>query len=156
MPRAPRAGTLGWREDRADMRFARSRVSGLLTLPGVKPALRSCRGGLLVDSVIAMAVFVVAGSAVLSGVSTVQRSGAVTESQAIAERVARNQMESILSQAYLAPPASFSAVPAPVGFSVTASGQEYVVGDTDIEKVSVSVSQGGTTVLVIETLRTRD
>lgn len=108
------------------------------------------------DSVIAMAVFVVAGSAVLSGVSTVQRSGALTDSQATAERLARNQMESILSQAYADPPISFSAVPAPAGYSVVANGEEYIVSDTDIEKVSISISHQGATVLVLETLRTRD
>ena len=156
MPRARGTAILGGMEDPSMMAGARPRLRKPLAQHPIAVAVRGCAGGLLLDSVMSMAIFILAGSAVLSGVSTVQRSGALTESQGTAERLARNQMELVLSLPYVEPPATLSPIPAPPGYSVVAEAQEYVAGDTDIEVVSVTVRHGGATVLVLETLRTRD
>ena len=53
------------------------------------------RGALLMETIIALVVFVLVGGTVLRGVSTTFLSGAVTENQSIAENIARNQLESL-------------------------------------------------------------
>jgi hypothetical protein len=58
------------------------------------------RGGMLLETVVAIIVFALIGTTVLVGVSTARRSGAIVDHQSIAENVARNQMEYTFSRAY--------------------------------------------------------
>jgi hypothetical protein len=55
------------------------------------------KGTILLETVIATIVFALVGTAVLAGLSTMYRSGSITEKQSVAENVARNQMESIFA-----------------------------------------------------------
>lgn len=110
-------------------------------------------GSFIIESTIAVMVFGLIGAAVLVGVSTIHISGNKIEAQAVAENVARNQMEEVFSQPYQAPPAAYQSVATPLGYSVTAQAEEYIVGETDIEKVVVIVSRDGRELLTLETLR---
>lgn len=112
-------------------------------------------GSLMTELVIAIAIFVLVSAAVMSGLSTMHRSGGRTEEQSMGENIARNQMEYVFSLPYQAPPSTYPAVATLPGYDVSAVAQSYVAGDTNIQKVMVAVNHGGVDVLVLETLRTR-
>ena len=117
---------------------------------------RHSRGGLLLEAVIGVTLLTLIGAAVLGGLSTAHFSGARTEYQSTAENVARNQMEYALTLPYQPPPYNYPTVDPPAGYEVTAVAEEYVVADSNIEKVVVTVNHDGQQVLVLETLRARE
>src|SRR5687767_14620079 len=88
-------------------------------LPRTLIRLRREQGGLFVETLLAILIFGMVGIGVLSGMQTLSKSGAKTESQANVENIARNQMEYALSQAYQAPPFTCPTIFVPAGFSVT-------------------------------------
>jgi len=111
-------------------------------------------GALLVETVVAVMVFTAVGTAVLTGLSTSQTSSGKTERQSIAENIARNQMEYVASLPYQPPPHTYPSVGVPAGYSVTAQAIEDVPGDTNIEKVVVTINFEGQVILSLETFRT--
>lgn len=122
------------------------------------------RGGLLLETVVAIIVFALIGTTVLVGVSVARRSGALVDNQSIAENVARNQMEYLFSRAYKAPPLSYASISdlvsndfdVPSGFTVTAAAVLRTGSvDPNIETVRVTVSHLGKQILVVETIRGR-
>ena len=116
---------------------------------------RACRGGLILETVIAVTVMAMAGTALATGLSTTYISFGQIESQSIAENIGRNQMESIFSSPYLDPPTTYPSITTPSGYDVTAVAEEYVLGDPRVEKIVVTVTGNGQGVLTLETLRTR-
>ena len=105
----------------------------------------------------ALLVFGSIGSAVLFGVSTVQTSGSKTEAQSVAENLARNQMEYLYSLSYQGSTSTYPSITGvPLGYAVTAEARTFIEGDSNIEKVVVTVSRGGRDILVLESLRTKD
>ena len=123
------------------------------------------RGGLLLETVVAVIVFALIGTTVLVGVSTARRSGEIVDAQSIAENVARNQMEYVFSRAYKAPPLSYASISdlpgndfnVPSGFTVTATAiLRSGIVDPDVETVRITVSHLGEQLLVVETIRGRD
>ena len=97
------------------------------------------------------------------GIRTANLSTQVVERHSIAEKLARNQMEYVFTQSYKNPgpgvkyvsieaDSDFTVDPR---FSVSADAVEYITGDTDAEKVLVTVTRDAETVLVLETLRTK-
>ena len=123
------------------------------------------RGGLLLETVVAIIVFAVIGTTVLVGVSTARRSGDIVDKQSIAENVARNQMEYVFSRAYKVPPLSYASISdlpgndfnVPSGFTVTATAiLRSGITDPDLETVRVTVNHLGEQVLVVETIRGRN
>ena len=123
------------------------------------------RGGLLLETVVAIIVFSLIGTTVLVGVSTARRSGDIVDAQSIAENVARNQMEYTFSRAYKAPPLSYASISdlpgndfnVPTGFTVTATAiLRSGSTDPDLETVRVTVNHLGEQVLVVETIRGRN
>ncbi len=117
---------------------------------------RGSKGMLLAEAVIAAGVFTLVGSAVMVGVATTHRSGNSTEGQSFAENLARNQMESVFNQAYQLPPSAYPAVTTPAGYTITAEAIEEVPGDTNIERITVTVNRSGQDVLILETLRVKN
>lgn len=117
--------------------------------------LRNERGAILMDALIAVIAMSVLGTAVLGGLQTVRRSGFITEQQSFAENIARNQMESVFSQGYIAPPGFYAPVTVPSGYAVTSEAQVLVSGDPNIAKILTTISFHGKTGLILETLRTR-
>jgi hypothetical protein len=57
-------------------------------------------GGLMVETVVAVSLMTLVGTALLSGLSTTHISGAKTERQSMGENIARNVMAHVFSQAY--------------------------------------------------------
>ena len=119
---------------------------------------------MLLESILAISIFSLVGAAVLLGVRVAHTSASLVEDHSIAERLARNQMEYVFSQGYKvvgltydsindAPGGQFSV---PAGYQVTAVAQQFQAADSyqgSIEKVVVTVSLDGKSVVVIETLR---
>ena len=123
------------------------------------------RGGMLLETLVAIIVFALIGTTVLVGVSTARRSGAVVDHQSIAENVARNQMEYVFSRAYKAPPLSYDSISdlpgndfnVPSGFTATATATLRSGSvDPDLSTVRVTVENLGEEVLIVETIRGRD
>ncbi len=110
---------------------------------------------MLVEVVVAVGVFALVGTAVLAGMSTTHLSGAKTESQSVAENVARNQMEYVFSLPYQTPPGAYPTIVPPEGYDVSIASEEYVADDPNVEKLIVTVTRGGEETLTLETLRAR-
>ena len=114
------------------------------------------RGSLLLESMIAITVFAVVGGAVLSGTSTALSTGSIIEGQSVAEEIARNQMESVFNQSYQEPAGSpYATIVPPARYAFSVAADEYLSGDVDIEMVVVTVSRDSQSIMVLETLRTR-
>ena len=118
----------------------------------------------LMETVIALAIFSSAGTAVLLGVSAAHISSDRVKASAVAENLARNQMEYVLSLSYVTPPGSYASIAGdvglnvniPSGFAVSAAAQTYIADDGlsgTIEKVVVTVTRDGQSILVLESLR---
>ena len=137
-------------------------------LPGL---LGDSRGAALLETVIAITILASLASAVLMGVRAAHTSGEVVEVHSNAERLARNQMEYLVTQPYEAPlgddyvsiadatDITFAVDP---GYTVTAQAMTYtegdalIVTDNNIERVVVTISQDGQEILVLQTLRIND
>ena len=130
----------------------------------VRSATFNSLGVTLMETVIALAIFSSAGSAVLMGVSAAHISSDRVNASAIAENLARNQMEYVSTLSYVAPPGSYPSIAddvglnitLPSGFVVSAAAQTYLADDGlsgSIEKVVVTVTRDGQSVLVLESLR---
>jgi hypothetical protein len=113
------------------------------------------RGALMLDAVIAMLTFSMVGFAVMGGLSTTQLSSNAVEGQTVAENLARNQLEVAFAAPYISPPTTFTTVAVPDGYGITAVAEEYVQGDGNIQKIVVTVSRDGASVLTVETLRVK-
>jgi hypothetical protein len=101
-------------------------------------------------------VFSMVGTAVIAGLNTAYTAGAKVEEQAIAENIARNQMESVFSQAYEAPGQTpYPTINPPAGYVVSATTEDVdpYSPDPDIEEIIVTVSRDGQDILVLTGLR---
>jgi type II secretory pathway pseudopilin PulG len=117
----------------------------------------------LMETVIALAMFSSAGTAVLLGVSSAHTSSDRVGASATAENLARNQMEYVYTLPYVAPSGAYASVAddsslnlsIPSGFTVSAAAQSYVSDayTGSIEKVVVTVTRDGQSVFVLESLR---
>ena len=115
------------------------------------------------ESIIAITIFAALGTAIAVGIRTADMSTQVVEGQSVAEKLARNQMEYVFTQGYKDPGTNVKYVSIETdsdftvdpGFSVSADALEYLTGDTDIERVLVTVSRHAEEVLTLETLRTK-
>ena len=100
---------------------------------------RESAGSMLLETVVAVMVFGLVGTAVMGGLGTVNISGAKTESQSIAENIARNQMEYLFSQPYREPQQTpHPTISVPTGYSVstTLDFADTVNPDPEIEKMT--------------------
>ena len=129
-----------------------------------RSALSNSLGITLMETVIALGIFSSAGTAVLLGVGAAHTSSDRVSASAVDENLARNQMEYVLSQTYVAPPGNYASIAddlslnisIPTGFAVTAAAQTYLADDGlsgAIEKVVVTVTRNDQSILVLESLR---
>ena len=130
-----------------------------------RSAFSNSLGITLIETAIALTMFSSAGTAVLMGVGAAHRSSDTVNANAVAENLARNQMEYVSSLAYVAPPGNYASVAddqsinlnIPSGYAVSAAAQTHVPDDGltgEIEKVVVTVTRDGQTILTLEALRT--
>lgn len=132
-----------------------------------RSAVSNSLGLTLMETIIALAIFSSVGTAVLLGVSAAHISSDRVKASAIAENLARNQMEYVFTLQYVAP-GNNSSYPSfavdeyldltlPTGYTVSAIPEAYI-SDTfptgSIEKVVVTVTRDENIILVLESLRT--
>ena len=125
-------------------------------LRALRRLVRGERGALLMEALVAVSVFTLLGSAVMTGLSATGNAAQRIEVGATAENLASNQIETILAAAYQDPPYTFSTLPAPTGYTVSAQALEQVPGDDNIAKIVVTVYRDGVAELVVESLRLKD
>ena len=123
--------------------------------PPILARLRDQRGTMMVEALIAISVFTLLGAAVLSGSTATRSASTRAEHAAVAENLARSQIETILAAPYQDPPHSYSTISAPSGYAVTADALELVVNDTNIAVIVVTVTLKGEPVLTLESVRTK-
>ena len=119
-------------------------------------ALGGERGGLLVETATALAIFGILGVGVLSAVQTSSGSKRNFDLDSQAENIVRNQLDSAFDQAYKAPDdadPTYNPVTTTAGYTVTAESLYHYSTSTDISIVRITVKQGGQTIKVYETLR---
>ena len=109
------------------------------------------RGVSLVESLIAVTIVGIALTALVATLSTgsiaVQRS----DKRVTAENLARAQLEYTKGQAYRIAPALYDTLtPLPAGYSISAEASSISGRDADIQKITVTVSYNGDSVLVME------
>ncbi len=104
----------------------------------------------LVETLIAVAILGVTLVVLLTAISTGSIGVATTEERVTAENLARSQLEYTKSQAYQAAPASYATVTPPTGYAVTAAATSIPEGDSAIQKITVTVTRDGETLLTVE------
>jgi type II secretory pathway pseudopilin PulG len=105
----------------------------------------------LVETLIAVGILGLALTVLLAAVSTGSLAVSRTEERVAAENLARSQLEYTKSQAYLTPPASYAIVtPSPGGYDVAVEAASIPDTNSAIEKITVTVSRDGKTLLVVE------
>ena len=111
----------------------------------------------MIETVVALTVFGVLGSAVLSGVQTSHISKGKFDSQSVSENLVRNQLEYVLEQTYKPWTDVYDPVTStPAGYSIVADALQYgTSSDPNIETVRVTVTHQGQTVKVFETIRAK-
>ena len=115
-------------------------------------------GALLLETLIAVTVMMSVASAAMVGLSATQRTRVSLERQAMAENILRNQMEYIFSFPYQTTTVQYQAITVPSGYQVSNVQQveELVAGNSDLQKITVTVSYNGSELLVLETYRTNE
>jgi len=130
----------------------------------VRSAFSNSLGITLMETVIGLAMFSSVGTAVLLGVGAAHKSSDVVNSSAVAENLARKQMEYVTSLTYVTPPGTYAFIvddpilniDIPTGFDVPAAAQTYVTDDGFngvIEKVVATVTRDGQSILTLEPLQ---
>lgn len=116
---------------------------------------RDQRGTMMVEALIAISVFTLLGAAALSGSTATRNASASAEQAAVAENIARNQIETILAAPYQDPPYAYTPISTPSGYAVTADALVLAANDTNVATIVVTVTLKDTTVLTLESVRTR-
>jgi len=107
--------------------------------------LSSDRGVGLVETLIAVAIVAIAITAFLAALSTGSMAVQRSDGRITAENLARAQMEYTKGLAYLTAPASYATIAAPSGYSISANATSISGRDTDIQKITVTVTYDGNT-----------
>lgn len=120
------------------------------------PLLGDSRGLMLMETMVAVTVFALVGTAVMMGMNTTYTTSENTEELALAENTARNQMESIFGQTYSPPGgAAYSTITPPTGFGVSVAVEDVnpILPDPDVERITVTVSRDSASILELKTIR---
>jgi len=110
------------------------------------------RGFGMVDVLIAVFVLGVVAVAFTTALSTGAAGAGETDQQGIARGIAMSQLEYVKSLPYVSGSGSYPSISVPSGWAVTAvrSAIPEASGNPDIQKVTVTVTRGGATILTLE------
>ena len=111
------------------------------------------RGTTLVEVLLGLFLLAMVGSGLLVGLSTASISSGIVQVQATADNLARNQMEYVKGLPYQVAPASYSTLPPPSGYAVTAQAVSVPGTADQVQNVVVTVTSGVKTVLVLEGMK---
>jgi type II secretory pathway pseudopilin PulG len=118
------------------------------------------RGVGLVETLIAVAILSLTLTVLLAAVSTGSLAVSRADERAVAENLARSQLEYTKSQTYIPlspPPAVYATVTPPAGYTVTVEAAAILTPttDADIEKITVNVSRDGRSLLSVEDFKVK-
>jgi len=109
------------------------------------------RGAGLVESLVAVAIVGMALTSLVATLSAGSFAVHRTDKRVTAENLARAQLEYSKGQTYRVAPASYDTMaPLPAGYSVSAEASSIGGRDADLQKITVTVSYNGDTLLVME------
>ncbi|HEY81866.1 MAG TPA: hypothetical protein G4O01_01075 [Dehalococcoidia bacterium] len=109
------------------------------------------RGIGLAEVLVALALIGIAVVAFLSSLYTGARTVNIIYERVTAENLARSQLEYIKSQSYITAPTSYQALSSlPPGFTITTQASAIEGRDDNIQKITVTVSRNGKTLLTLE------
>ena len=111
---------------------------------------RSQRGFVLIEMLIATVLLGVVVSIFLATLATGSRAVEVVDSRIEVNRLAQCQMETTLTQPFLAAPASYSSITAPPGYTITAEADTLVGLGPEIQRVVVSIFRDGEQLRTLE------
>ena len=107
----------------------------------------------MIEVLVGLAILGLVGCAFMVALSTTSIASGVVQVQANAQNLARNEMEYVKSLPYQVAPTSYPALPAPDGYTLTAQASPVDGADTEVQKIVVTVSRAGESVLVLEGLK---
>ena len=123
------------------------------------------RGVTLVETLVALALMGIIAAAFLGGLATVSKATFIVDEQAMAENLARSQMESVKSQSYIsyANPdhGNYGLITAPDGYSVEITvvpvdpntGLPLLLEDNGMQKITAIVKHQGKQVIILESYK---
>jgi len=123
------------------------------------------RGVTLVETLVALALMGIIAAAFLGGLATVSKATFIVDEQAMAENLARSQMESVKSQSYIsyANPdhGNYGLITAPDGYSVEITvvpvdpntGLPLLLEDNGMQKITAIVKHQGKQVIIFESYK---
>ena len=110
------------------------------------------RGVTLAETLVAIAIISMTFVAFMSATSTASIASRVYAEGVTAIGIARSQMEHTQNAIYVPPPHTYESIPVPPRFSVTSEAQDYN-GDTNLEKIVVTLYRDGEVVQILEDLK---
>jgi type II secretory pathway pseudopilin PulG len=107
----------------------------------------------MIEMMIAVAIVGTAMLAVVSAFSTASKNAQFIEEAATAQWLATSQIELVRAATFVATPGTYAAVAAPTGFAVTNATSAVSGGDSNIQIVTVTVTENGDTVFEASTMK---
>jgi prepilin-type N-terminal cleavage/methylation domain-containing protein len=112
--------------------------------------LKEQRGISLVEVLVAMAIFGACAATFIGGLSAGSISTNMHGEEVVARNLAQSQMENIKAAVYSSSGAGYSAIVAPSDYAISISANSSIYSDNNIQKLTVTVSHGGSQVLTLE------
>ncbi|MEW6141719.1 MAG: hypothetical protein AB1597_00990 [Chloroflexota bacterium] len=106
----------------------------------------------MVDAMISVFILGVVVVAFTMALSTGAAGAGEADQQGIAQGIAMSQLEYVKNLAYVSGSGSYPSIPVPSGWAVSAerSAIPQASGNPDIQKVTVTVTRSGVTILTLE------
>jgi prepilin-type N-terminal cleavage/methylation domain-containing protein len=115
----------------------------------VRAAARGQKGFGLVETLVAVAILGTSVAAFISGLSAGSIAVRGQDVTAVSQGLAQTQMEYTKSYAYNPSAVTYPAVTAPTGYSISVSVSAVPSADTNIQKITVTVSRTGETPVTV-------
>ncbi len=114
------------------------------------------RGALLLETMAAIFVLGLVGTALLTALSTVMGSTDTIVGEADLDNLARNQMEYMYSLPYQPPPSAYPTLAVPAGYVITCQASVLEVGNSAIENVLVTITVNGVVEFELAAIRAQE
>jgi type II secretory pathway pseudopilin PulG len=135
---------IGWR------RYRQMKETINQWLAGVRGLAQGESGLGLADSLVAVAILGLAVTAFVVALSTGSIAVREREQQVVAQRLVQTQLEYVKNYAYDPDATTYPAVDTPEGYAISVAVTPLPDTDTDIQKITVTASQEGEELLIVE------
>ena len=111
------------------------------------------RGTSLIEVLLGLFLLAMVVCSLMVGLSTTSISSGIVQVQATADNLARNQIEYVKDLPYQVAPTSYPTLAPPSGYAVSAQAVSVPGTADQVQKLVVTVTSGGETVLVLEGMK---